>query len=103
MTQPTRYLDTKQAAAYLGISPKTLNKMRVTGTGPRYAKANRRVIYDLRDLDRWVEDRKRDFTGESDDERRGSKDGKRDPDDEEGESEDGECRPDDEECPGEDE
>ncbi len=60
-----RYLDTKQAAAYVGLSVKTLEKLRVTGRGPRYAKAGRRVIYDRRDLDRWVAERKRGFTGES--------------------------------------
>ena len=60
-----RYLDTSQAALYLGISPKTLMRMRVTGDGPRYAKAGRRVIYDRLDLDGWVEERKRRFTAES--------------------------------------
>lgn len=60
-----RYLDTVQAADYLGLSPSTLSRMRVTGGGPRYSKAGRRVIYDLRDLDSWVEERKRRFTGES--------------------------------------
>ena len=62
-----RYLDTRQAAAYLGLSPKTLIKMRITGDGPRYAKVGRRVIYDVADLDAWVEERKRRFTGESTD------------------------------------
>lgn len=66
MTDPApRYLDTSQAARYLGISPKTLMRMRVTGDGPRYAKAGRRVIYDRFDLDGWVEERKRRFTAES--------------------------------------
>ena len=59
-----RYLDTGQAGEYLGISPSTLNRMRVTGEGPRYSKAGRRVIYDIEDLDAWVEKRKRHFTGE---------------------------------------
>ena len=63
-----RYLDTKQAADYLGLSVSTLEKLRVTGRGPRYAKAGRRVIYDRRDLDRWMAARKRGFTGESVDE-----------------------------------
>ena len=40
-------------------------RMRVTGDGPRYAKAGRRVIYDRVDLDGWVEERKRRFTAES--------------------------------------
>ena len=60
-----RYLDPKRAAAYLGLSAKTLARMRVTGDGPPYAKARRLVIYDRLDLDRWVAARKRRFTGES--------------------------------------
>ena len=60
-----RYLDTKAAADYLGLSPSTLNRMRVTGDGPRYSKLGRRVIYDVHDLDAWIEERKRRFTGES--------------------------------------
>ena len=64
MDQP-RYLGTKEAAAYLGLSWKTLEKLRVTGKGPPYAKAGRRVIYDRHDLDEWVAERKRGFTGES--------------------------------------
>ena len=59
-----RYLDPKQAAAYLTISVGTLAHMRVTGDGPPYAKSGRRVIYAVADLDTWVEERKRRFTGE---------------------------------------
>ena len=60
-----RYLDTRQAAGYPGTGAGTLNRMRVSGEGPRYSKLGRRVVYDLADLDRWVEERKRRFTGES--------------------------------------
>ena len=59
------YLDTRQAAAYLGLSPSTLNRMRVSGDGPRYSKVGRRVIYDVADLDHWMDERKRRFTGEA--------------------------------------
>ena len=59
-----RYLGPEAAAAYVGLSPKTLQRMRVTGEGPRYVKARRRVIYDRLDLDDWVAERKRRFTGE---------------------------------------
>ncbi len=62
-----RYLDTRQAAGYLGIGASTLNRMRVSGEGPRYSKLGRRVVYDPADLDSWVEERKRRFTGESTD------------------------------------
>lgn len=54
-----RYLDTRQAAAYLGLSPSTLTRMRAEREGPRYVKAGHRVLYDLADLNRWMEERKR--------------------------------------------
>ena len=50
-----RYLDTGAAAAHVGLSPNTLNRMRVDGSGPRYAKLVRRVVYDVRRLDEWME------------------------------------------------
>ena len=59
-----RYLDSEQAAAYLTISRGTLAHMRVTGEGPPYTKAGRKVIYAIGDLDAWVEERKQRFTGE---------------------------------------
>ena len=58
------YFNTKHAADYLCLSPSTLNRMRVTGNGPAYAKTGRRVIYAPADLDAWVAARKRTFTGE---------------------------------------
>ena len=60
-----RYLGPEEAAEYLGLSSKTLQRMRVTGEGPRYVKVRRRVIYDRLDLDDWAAKRKRRFTGES--------------------------------------
>ena len=60
-----RYLGPEKAAAYVGLSPKTLQRMRVTGEGPPYVKARRRVIYDRVDLDDWAAARKRRFTGET--------------------------------------
>ena len=62
-----RYLSTKEAADYIGLSDCTLNRMRVTGEGPRYAKLGRRVVYAPADLDAWVEENKRTFTGETTD------------------------------------
>jgi len=60
----TKYWNTKRAADYLGVSPATLNRMRTTGEGPRYAKVGSRVIYSPTDLDAWVEANKRTFTHE---------------------------------------
>ena len=59
-----RYFNAKEAAAYLGLSARTLNRMRAPGKGPRYTKRGRRVIYDVVDLDAWMEEGKRRFTAE---------------------------------------
>lgn len=42
---PSPYLDTAQAAAYLATSRRTLERFRLVGGGPRYAKSGRRVLY----------------------------------------------------------
>ena len=38
-------LDNKEAARFLKLSPRTLEKMRVVGGGPRFRKHGRRVLY----------------------------------------------------------
>ena len=55
---PLRRVQAKEASAYVGISAKTLNRMRVRGKGPRYTNRGRRVIYDVVDLDEWMEEGK---------------------------------------------
>lgn len=57
-------VDTAGAAAYTGLSEQTLAKLRVYGGGPPYIKAGSRVIYDTRDLDPWMESRKRTSTSD---------------------------------------
>ncbi len=53
-----KYLNTKQAAEYVGLSPDTLHRLRVTGGGPLFARLGRsRVVYRVEDIDQWVEDR----------------------------------------------
>jgi hypothetical protein len=44
-------LNTKEAAAYLGVKPNTLEVWRCKHRGPKYAKLGSRVIYDPDDLD----------------------------------------------------
>ena len=51
----TRYLRTKEAAYYVGLSARTLEKHRTYGTGPAYRKVGGRVIYALEDLRNWAE------------------------------------------------
>jgi predicted DNA-binding transcriptional regulator AlpA len=54
----TRMLvDTIGAAAHLGLSPSTLEKLRVSGRGPQYLKLGRAVRYRLDDLARWADER----------------------------------------------
>ena len=51
------FLSTREAAFYLGLSFRTLEKMRLTGTGPRFRKHGRFVRYHIVDLDAWSEGR----------------------------------------------
>ena len=60
MTEPTaaipqRYLRTPEAARFLGISGRTLEKHRTYGTGPTYRKIGGRVIYSVADLQSWAD------------------------------------------------
>ena len=49
--QPQRYLTNDEAAEYLRLSPRTLEKQRVIGGGPKFRKFGRRVMYAVADLD----------------------------------------------------
>lgn len=50
---PTRHLRTAEAARFLGLSDRTLEKHRSYGTGPIYRKIGGRVVYTLADLQAW--------------------------------------------------
>ena len=43
------------AARYIGVQPQTLANWRYLGKGPRYYRVGQLVKYDVRDLDRWLE------------------------------------------------
>ena len=53
-----RLLDTVKAAAYLGMEPGTLENWRYKRMGPRCIRLGKSVRYDLRDLDRWIDEQK---------------------------------------------
>jgi excisionase family DNA binding protein len=57
-------LCTKEAAAYVGLSKSTLDKLRVYGGGPSFSKLGRRVVYDAADLDKWLESNRRRTTSD---------------------------------------
>ncbi|MEO8546519.1 MAG: helix-turn-helix domain-containing protein [Burkholderiaceae bacterium] len=58
--QPTtapQFLTTDEAAAVLRLSPRTLEKQRVLGGGPRFRKFGARVLYATEDLQAWADSR----------------------------------------------
>lgn len=64
MRDDTTYLDTRAAAAHLGLSPRTLDRYRVSGEGPASYKLGTRVRYRLADLEAWAESRRRRSTSD---------------------------------------
>jgi hypothetical protein len=59
-----RYLRTPEAAAYCGLSARTLEKLRLIGGGPAFATppGRRFVVYDAADLDDWLHSGRRHST-----------------------------------------
>lgn len=51
---PPRYLRTPEAARFLSLSGRTLEKHRTYGTGPAYHKLGGRVVYSVEDLQAWA-------------------------------------------------
>jgi len=51
------FLTNDEAAAFLRLSPRTLEKQRVLGGGPRYRKFGARVLYAVGDLRIWADGR----------------------------------------------
>ncbi|MDX8492524.1 helix-turn-helix domain-containing protein [Mesorhizobium sp. VK22B] len=52
---PPRFLRTQEAAEFLSLSARTLEKHRTYGTGPTYRKLGGRVVYSVDDLQAWAE------------------------------------------------
>lgn len=49
------FLTTEEAGAFLRLSPRTLEKQRVLGGGPRFRKFGARVVYAAADLRAWAD------------------------------------------------
>ena len=62
--QPARYLTNDEAAEFLRLSPRTLEKQRVIGGGPRFRKFGRRVMYAAADLETWADARSFEATSD---------------------------------------
>jgi len=59
-----RFVRTHDAAAFLGLSGRTLEKHRCTGTGPVFRKLGGRVVYAIEDLEAWAAERARNSTSD---------------------------------------
>jgi predicted DNA-binding transcriptional regulator AlpA len=58
-------LSEREAAARVGLSPRTLENYRTSGTGPAFCKLGRRVLYRPADLDAWIAARVRTSTSDT--------------------------------------
>ncbi|VTU31649.1 Helix-turn-helix domain protein [Variovorax sp. SRS16] len=63
-TAQAQFLTTEEAAALLRLSPRTLEKQRVLGGGPRFRKFGARVVYAAEDLRSWADSRAYDMTSD---------------------------------------
>jgi hypothetical protein len=66
------FVDTVEAARFLGLAKSTLDTLRVRGGGPSFHKFGRAVRYHLSDLRQYAEQTRRFTTSEVDTSRRGS-------------------------------
>jgi hypothetical protein len=58
-------MDTRTAAEFVGLSPRTLEKRRVTSSGdPPFLKLGRKVLYDRETLARWLDSKVRASTSD---------------------------------------
>lgn len=56
----------KEAAQYVGVSISYMNSLRSVGGGPVFSKLGRRIVYQLKDLDSWIERNRHNSTSEYD-------------------------------------
>jgi excisionase family DNA binding protein len=57
-------LTVSEAAQYVRLAMSTLNALRTAGRGPRFIKLGRKVLYDTKDLDAWLDRNKRRSTSD---------------------------------------
>ena len=65
-TDETEFMDTCAAAAWLALSPRTLEGYRVSGGGPAFHRFGNRVRYRRSDLDAWAAKRRATTTAQAD-------------------------------------
>jgi excisionase family DNA binding protein len=60
-----RWLTQDQLAKMLGISRRTLERMRNAGTGPRFSKVGKTILYREADVEAWLAERSFGSTAEA--------------------------------------
>lgn len=60
----SKYLNNREAAAWLNLSPRTLDRYRVSGDGPAFHRFGGRVRYLIADLETWAFARRRVSTSD---------------------------------------
>lgn len=53
--EATQLIDDHQAADLLAVKPQTLRKWRMLGTGPNFVKIGRTTRYQVKEINRWIE------------------------------------------------
>ncbi|MCP4005462.1 MAG: AlpA family phage regulatory protein [bacterium] len=65
MESTNRILRTPAAADYVGLSPSTLERMRLSGDGPTFIRLGGRAVgYDINDLDAWLDEQRDNGEGD---------------------------------------
>ena len=60
----SNYLNTREAAEWLSLSPRTLDRYRVSGGGPVFHRFGGRVRYLVADLEEWASAHRRASTSD---------------------------------------
>ncbi len=58
MKQSAELIRTREAAAIMGISPRTLNGWRKNAFGPQSIRLRNRFVYQRAEVSRWLNDRR---------------------------------------------
>jgi excisionase family DNA binding protein len=58
-TEPGQLLTEDEAATYLRVRPRTLQRWRQLGRGPKFTRAGRRILYRMADLQAYLREQER--------------------------------------------
>jgi len=63
-TLPQRYITETQLEQITQRNKKSWQRDRMSGNGPKFIRAGGKILYDLRDVEEWLENRKFSSTSE---------------------------------------